>query len=148
MNSQKMISWFVFSVLMVILFGMNACSTIKLFKSESEIKIENMSYKLGLLYAKDHPENACIAYTFCQQFEMAYREDYRVFLDAAVTHLNKSQLSGETEGVLEELLTELDIENRQDIYKKKLDYSLFITMAGRVAEGIVDGITKSVCSTK
>ncbi len=146
MKSQKAKSCVVFSVLMAILFGINACSSIQLFKSEDETKIENMSYKLGLLYAKDCPENACIAYTFCQQFEMAYREDYRVFLDAAVTHLNNSQLSDDTKGVLKDLLKELNIENRQDIYKNELDYSLCITIAGRVAEGIVDGITKAVCS--
>ena len=147
MKSQKAKSWIVFSVIMAILLGMNACGSIKLFKTEGETKVEDLSYKLGLLYVKDCPEEACIAYTFCKQFEMAYREYYRVFLDAAVTHLNKSQLSDETKGVLKELLKELDIENRQDIYKNELDYSLCITIAGRVAEGIVDGITKSVCST-
>ncbi len=146
MKSQKAKSWVVFSVLMAILFGMNACSSIKLFKTKSESKIENMSYRLGLLYAKDCPENACIAYTFCQQFEMAYREDYRVFLDAAITHLNKSQLSDKTKGELKDLLKELNIDKRQDIYKNELDYSLVMTIAGRVADGIVDGITNAVCS--
>ncbi len=143
MKSQKTKLWVVILVLMVILFGMNACSSVKLFKTESETRLENMAYKLGLLYAKDCPENAYVAYTFCQQFEMAYREDYRVFLDAALTHLYNAKLSNETKGALKIILKELDIENRQDIYEKKLDYTLFLTMAGRVSEGIVAGIKKS-----
>ena len=147
MKSQKAKLWVVFSVLTAILLGMNACGSTKLFKTEGETKIEDLSYKLGLLYVKDRPEEACIAYTFCKQFEMAYREDYRVFLDAAVTHLNKSQLSNETKEVLKELLKELNIEKRQDIYENKMDSSMFIIMAERAGEGIVDGITKSVCST-
>ncbi len=147
MKRQKAKSRIIFSVLMVILFGMSACSSVPLFKTEVETKVDKLAYQLGLLYAKDCPEKACIAYTFCTQFEMAYREEYRIFLDAAVTHLNKSQLSDVTKGVLKELLAELNIETRQDIYKNKLDYSLFIKMAERAGEGIVDGITKAVCST-
>ncbi len=145
MNIQKAKVWFVFSAVVAALFCLYACSTIALFKSEEETRIGELSYKLGLLYVKDSPEKACVAYTFCKQFEMAYREDYRVFMDAALTHLKESQLGNETRAVLNELLKELKIENRRDIYTKELHYPLLITMAERAGNGIIDGITTSVC---
>ena len=146
MNSQKIKSWTTLCVIMVISIGLNACAALKGFKSSDEIRIQDLSYKLGMLYAKDCPEKACIAYTFCKQFEMAYREDYHVFMDAAVTYLRESKLSDETNGVFKALLEELNIETRKDIFEKKLDYKTFIVIAEYAGDGIIDGITTSICS--
>ena len=146
MNNQKIKPWATLCVIMAIFLGLNACAALKGLKSSDEIRIQDLSYKLGMLYAKDCPEKACIAYTFCKQFEMAYREDYRVFMDAAVTYLRESDLSRETQVVFKALLDELNIESRKDIFKKKLNYKTFIMIAEYAGDGIIDGIKTSICS--